>query len=180
MSIRQRFCNTAVSLLPSTRAFRLKAWLFRQAGMQISTSARIISTVKIWGTISLSVGDDCFIGHEVLIGGGDSQITIGKHVDIAPRVSILSGTHEVDMVGKHSAGAGYSQDITIEDGVWIGAGSTILAGVTIGRKAIIAAGSTVTQDIPAYTLAAGTPCRPKKTWSVDAQGWLGQSEAEAA
>ena len=35
----------------------------------------------------------------------------------------------------------------------------ILPGITIGEYAVIGAGSVVTKDIPAYTIAAGNPCR---------------------
>jgi len=180
MSLKQNLCHLIVGRLPPTRAYRLKAWLFRQAGVRISANARMTSSVKIWGTLNLSVGDDSFLGHEVLIAGGNSRVTIGNNVDIAPRVTILTGTHKVDMIGAHSAGAGCSQDIAIQDGAWIGAGSTILAGVTIGQKTIVAAGSTVTKDIPPFTLAAGVPCKPKKTWSPVTQRWLRHQEAREA
>jgi maltose O-acetyltransferase len=163
--------------VPATRLYPFKAWLLRKAGYAVASTARIVSSARIWGTMRLHIGDDSFVGHEVLICGGDCEIFIGDCVDIAPRVSIIAGTHHIDMVNPHSAGAGYSKDIRIEDGAWIGAGTTILGGVTIGRKAVIAAGSVVTSDIPAFTLAAGVPCRPRKTWQTVRQQW---SRLEAA
>lgn len=42
---------------------------------------------------------------------------------------------------------------------WIGANVTVLAGVTIGEGAIIGAGSVVREDIPAWTIAYGNPCK---------------------
>lgn len=172
MSFRRALGNALVGLLPATRAYRLKTWLFRQAGINIAHSARLVSSVRIYGTMDLAIGSDTFLGHEVLICGGDCEIFIGDCVDIAPRVSIIAGTHHFDMVNPHSAGAGYSKDIRIEDGAWIGAGTTILGGVTIGRKAVIAAGSTVINDIPAYAVAAGVPCVPKKVWQATDGQWL--------
>lgn len=35
----------------------------------------------------------------------------------------------------------------------------VVGGVTIGEGSVVAAGSTVTKDIPPYTLAAGVPAR---------------------
>lgn len=177
MSVKRTLCNFLSRSLPSTRAYPLKAWLLRRAGYGVSPAARIVSSVRIGGTMRLHIGGDSFVGHEVLICGGDCEIFIGDCVDIAPRVSIIAGTHKVDMIGDHSAGEGYSLDVKIEDGAWIGAGATILGGVTIGRKAVIAAGSIVTSDIPAFTLAAGVPCRPKKSWQPARQQW---SRLEAA
>lgn len=49
---------------------------------------------------------------------------------------------------------------TIGADVWIGQGVMIKAGVKIGVGAVIGAGSVVTKDIPPYTIAVGTPCRP--------------------
>lgn len=42
---------------------------------------------------------------------------------------------------------------------WIGANVTILSGVTIGEGAIIGAGSVVRDDIPAWSIAYGNPCK---------------------
>ena len=49
--------------------------------------------------------------------------------------------------------------ITVEDNVWIGGGSIILAGVTIGKGSVIGAGSVVTKSIPENCLAVGNPCK---------------------
>jgi acetyltransferase-like isoleucine patch superfamily enzyme len=138
----------------------------------VDPSARITSSVKILGLSQLSIGADTFVGHEVLISGGDCAIVIGRSVDIAPRVTLVAGSHQVDMTGEHSAGEGFSRDIVIEDGAWIGAGAILLGGVTIGRKAVIAAGSVVTEDIPPMTMAAGVPCRPKKFWQPQTNSWV--------
>ena len=40
---------------------------------------------------------------------------------------------------------------------WLGAGVTVLPGITIGENAIVAANATVTKDVPANAIAAGTP-----------------------
>ncbi len=49
---------------------------------------------------------------------------------------------------------GYSKFKTvIEDGVFIGSDTQLVAPVTVGREAVIAAGTTVTRDVPAGALA---------------------------
>ena len=50
-------------------------------------------------------------------------------------------------------------DTVIGNDAWIGQNVTILPGVHIGDGAIIGLNSTVTRDIPAYTVAAGNPAR---------------------
>lgn len=162
MSVRSWLTNCFVRLTPPSRAFVLRAVLWNFAGNRISLSARLVSSVRIIGPV-VEVGDDSFIGHETMLTGAvSSSITIGSCCDIAPRVLLVTGSHEIDPVGKHSAGEGIAKNIVIKDGVWIGAGSTILGGVTIGEKAVIGAGSIVTKDIPPYTIAYGCPCKPQR------------------
>jgi maltose O-acetyltransferase len=151
--------------------FGLKAWLYRWSGLNVHRACRIVSSARFVGPFALEAGADTHIGHDVMIIGGSSRIRIGDCVDIAPRVLIVSGTHEIDMTGSHSAGVGVSKNITIEDGVWIGAHATILGGVTIGKKAIIGAGSVVSRDIPPYVVAVGNPCKPIKRWDVATRSW---------
>jgi maltose O-acetyltransferase len=113
--------------------------------------------VRIWTAGPVSIGEDTFIGHEVLITGGAASIHIGNHCDIAPRVTIAGGSHE-EGTGNRAAGKGISKAIAIQDGVWLGAGVTVLGGVSIGAGAIIGAGSLVSKDVTEDTVAAGVPC----------------------
>lgn len=85
----------------------------------------------------------------------DVEISIGKHVAVAPNVSFFAAGHDYAKLDlPDTAGS-----ITVEDSCWIGARSIILQGVTIGEGAVIAAGSVVTRDIPSYTVAAGVPAK---------------------
>ena len=52
-----------------------------------------------------------------------------------------------------------AKPISVGSNVWIGAGSTILAGVAIGDNSVIGAGSVVTKSIPANVVAVGVPCK---------------------
>lgn len=159
--------NLFFSITPLTRWYSMRSNLLRFAGVDCHPAARIVSSCRIV-TLNVSIGEDTFIGHQVLISGNETaKITIGSHVDIAPRVVILSGTHEIDMQGTHSAGEGKGAPVWIQDGVWIGANSTVVPGVTIGQKSIIGAGSVVVSDIPPFCVAVGNPCRPIKRWNHD-------------
>ena len=144
-------------MLPDTRLFRFKTYLLRLRGFQVGDNVMVVSSVKI-KLKHFSVRDNTFIGHETLITGGDALVQIGQNVDIAPRCVIVSGTHEIG-VSQHRAGIGKSEDITIGDGTWIGAHSTILGGVCIGQGCVIAAGSLVREDIDDNCLVAGVPAR---------------------
>jgi acetyltransferase-like isoleucine patch superfamily enzyme len=152
--------NLFFSITPLARWYQLRARLLRIAGVDCHPSARIVSSCRIV-TLNVAIGEDTFIGHQVLISGTETaKITIGNHVDIAPRVVILGGTTKIDTQGAHSAGVGKGEP------VWVGGNSTIAPGATVGRKSIIGAGSVVVSDIPPFCIAVGNPCSPIKKWSL--------------
>ncbi|MDA0977608.1 MAG: acyltransferase [Proteobacteria bacterium] len=143
------------ALLPETRFFPLKASMLRQAGLQIGSNVRICSSAVIFGSGKLTIGSNTWIGHQVLLCAS-SSILIGENVDISPGVYVGTGTHEVS-TGERAAGPGFSKDIIIGNGAWIGARAVILPGVTIGAGAMVAAGSLVNRDVDAGTMVAGNP-----------------------
>ena len=82
-------------------------------------------------------------------------IEIGDNVTMAPRVHILCH----DASTKQFLNYTKIGRVTIGNNVFIGAESVVLPGVTIGDNVIIGANSTVTHDIPANSVAAGSPAR---------------------
>lgn len=149
-------CMLLFRLFPETRFFGLKASLLRWAGAAVGRGVRICSSVTILGPGRLEIGDDTWVGPQVLIVSG-SCVRIGRCVDIAPKVFIGTGTHQPDAEGKHSAGSGINRDVVIGDGVWLGVCSTILPGISIGHKAVVAAGAVVTRDVPEMKVVGGIP-----------------------
>jgi acetyltransferase-like isoleucine patch superfamily enzyme len=85
-------------------------------------------------------------------------VTIGDNCQMAPNVAIYTAGHPVHPATRNTAYE-YGIDITIGNNVWIGGNTVIMPGVRIGDNAVIGAGSIVTKDIPAWTVAAGNPCR---------------------
>lgn len=51
----------------------------------------------------------------------------------------------------------YKGDTIIGNDVWLGYNVTIMPGVRVGDGAIVAANSTVTKDVPPYTIVGGNP-----------------------
>jgi acetyltransferase-like isoleucine patch superfamily enzyme len=86
------------------------------------------------------------------------KVTIGNHVLFAPNVAIYTAGHPIHPESRNSEYE-YGIPITIGDNVWIGGNTVILPGVTIGDNAVIGAGSVVSKDIPANSIAVGTPCK---------------------
>lgn len=158
LTLRRFLANVVTTLIPPTRFYRLKVAIWRAAGVDVAPNERLVSSVRIWTSGPVSIGGDTFLGHEVMIVGGDAPVQIGARCDLAPRVLLVTGTH-LDGGPERAAGAGVSRPISISDGVWIGAASTVLGGVEIGECATIGAGSLVNKAIDKQVVAAGTPCR---------------------
>lgn len=83
-----------------------------------------------------------------------SGITVGSNVYLAPHIRFLASGHDLEDLERQVGGS-----IFVGANAWIGAGAIILPGVTIGDGAVIGAGSVVTRDIPAGSIAVGSPAR---------------------
>ncbi|MCF3128334.1 acyltransferase [Acinetobacter soli] len=155
--------NIIFSFLPATKMFKFKVLLLNFFGMDISPNARLCGNIKIYGRGKLIIGDDTFIGiGTCFILAEDAPIIIGKNCDIAPYCIFHTGSHEIGPSSRR-AGTGFSKQIIIKDGVWIGCRSTILYGVSIDSGSIIAATSTVLSgDYEKDILIAGIPARKKR------------------
>ncbi|RCU43294.1 galactoside O-acetyltransferase [Corallincola holothuriorum] len=121
-----------------------------------------LSSEFSYGTISL--GNNVFIAPQAWFRSDRGRIDIADDVMFGPKVQIYGGNHIFDVIGKkmnenHKDIYHQDKNVSIEPDVWVGGGSIILSGVTIGRGAIIGAGSVVTRNVPAYSIAAGNPCR---------------------
>lgn len=130
---------------------------------KVGKGTNIHPTVIIREGQYVAIGENCLINHNNLIQAGKSQagsITIGDYVHTGTNVVMLGFNHGFYTRDIPTKEQDYlDAPIVIEDDVWIGAGSIILAGVTIGRGAIIAAGAVVNKDVPAYAIVGGVPAK---------------------
>jgi maltose O-acetyltransferase len=148
----RRFAGwSLIAVSPLTRMYPLRARILNGMGFSVSPSVRCVSSARFF-LPTLIIGEDTFVGHEVRIfGGSESIVSIGSRVDIAPRAMLLAGTHEIGDSDRR-AGTGCGTTITVENGVWIGAGATIVGPAHLGPGCIIAAGEVVRGDVPANAL----------------------------
>jgi bifunctional UDP-N-acetylglucosamine pyrophosphorylase/glucosamine-1-phosphate N-acetyltransferase len=115
------------------------------------------------------VGEGVHVGNfvetkKIKLGKGSkaNHLTYLGDAEIGEGVNIGAGTItcNYDGVNKHTT--------VIEDGVFIGSDSTLVAPVTIGRGAYVAAASCITDDVPADALAFGRARQSVK------EGWARQ------
>lgn len=95
--------------------------------------------------IGAVVGEGTMIDMNAVLGG---RATVGKNCHIGAG-AVLAGVIEPPS----------AKPVIVEDDVLIGANAVVLEGVTIGKGAVVAAGAVVIDDVPPYTLVAGTPAK---------------------
>jgi bifunctional UDP-N-acetylglucosamine pyrophosphorylase / glucosamine-1-phosphate N-acetyltransferase len=118
------------------------------------------------------IGENAHVGNfvetkKIKLGKGSksNHLTYLGDAEIGEGVNIGAGTItcNYDGVNKHKT--------VIEDGVFIGSDSTLVAPVKIGRGSYVAAASCITEDVPADALALG---RARQTVK---EGWAAQKRA---
>jgi len=109
----------------------------------------------------LVVREYCYIGTGAIIG---PQVSIGAYTMLGPRVVCTGDDHRYDIPGVPVIFAGRPnlRPTMIGRDVWIGSGSTILAGVELGDGAIVAAGTVVSKNVPPCEIHGGVPNRKIK------------------
>lgn len=116
--------------------------------------------------LGATVGKDVFIGDYVRVDLNHSDLLIIEDgVHIAGGVRLLCHKKDLSnyMPGKIYGHQPYKYGrIHFCKNCAIGTGSLVMPGVTVGEGAVIGAGSMVTKDIPAWSLALGSPAKVVK------------------
>lgn len=143
-----------------TPRWALHGWrrfLLRCFGAQIGAGCRIAPSCRVWAPWNLTMGELSALGDQVDCYSMD-RITIGSKVAVSQRSFLCAGSHDTRSLARPLV----TGPIVIEDHVWIAAESFVHLGVVIHEGAVIGARSVVTQDMPAWSICAGHPCRKIK------------------
>ncbi|BBZ34866.1 WcaF family extracellular polysaccharide biosynthesis acetyltransferase [Mycolicibacterium confluentis] len=136
----------AVSTLVFTQVWcpsSARCAILRWFGADIGRGVLIRHRVRIQWPWRLAIGDDSWVGTDAELYNLET-ISIGSNVCISQRVYLCTGSHD-----RLSPTFDFDNGpITIGDGVWVCAQSTVLRGVTIGANSVIAATSLVSTDVP--------------------------------
>lgn len=136
----------------------------------------VLSGAKIGKNCNLNfnvfVENDVIIGDNVTIKSGVQLwdgLRVGNNVFISPNVAFTN-----DIAPRSKQYPERFLKTTINEGVSIGANSTIVGGISIGKYSMIGAGSVVTKSIPDFNLWYGNPaafkafiCKCGKKLDVD-------------
>lgn len=140
---------------------RLFFWMAYQKNWMLDPATD--KRAKYWKRCGAHINGKVNIGYDVYFDASNAKyITIDDGAWITSRCLLLC--HKRDM-SKYCKGDDINKmpyihgPIHICKGAHIGMGSIIMPGVTVGEGAVVGAGSLVTKDIPAWTVAVGSPAR---------------------
>lgn len=135
-----------------------RCWLLRLFGARLGKSVHPYPTARVWAPWNLEMGDHSCLSEEVDCYCVDI-IRIGAYSTVSQYSFLCTASHDYRQANMPLVTA----PITIGDRVWITADVFVGPGVTIGDGAVITARSSVFGDIPAWTVARGSPAAPVKS-----------------
>ncbi|GAA1982760.1 hypothetical protein [Microbacterium pumilum] len=134
----------------SVAVFRVNQWAYRR-GFVLRSAAAVADL--IW--LRLLVGAE--LPPDIVCGPGLRLAHMGRGVIVNRRVRIGSNVTLYHRVTLGVIGSDKGNVPTLEDGVYVGTGATVIGRVLVGEGARIGAGAVVTKDVPAFATAVGVP-----------------------
>lgn len=145
--------------IPSLPGFILRFIVCKIFAKRIHGFIWIQPRVEIVDLKNIEFGRNCGVNTGSYLNGLGG-IQIGSNVLIGSNVTISSGRHPIDGIdGEIFENPSIPLPITIEDGVWIGAGAVIMPGIILGRGCVIGANAVVTKSTDPCSVYAGVPAR---------------------
>ncbi len=130
--------------------------------IQIIFTAKSIGKNFYCGKFS-TVNKNTIIKNNVRLNGlhisGNGKVILGNYFIAGFESLIISDTHNYKGTDLPYDRTSITKETLIEDFVWIGARTIILAGSKIGEGAIIQAGAVVHGEIPPLAIAGGNPAK---------------------
>lgn len=125
----------------------------------------------IFDNPNIIIGDCTSIGRYCFITA-TSRVKIGEAVILSDRVYISDSDHRYENPDIPIIYQSMTKNGSVEIGnhSLIGVGATIL-NCNIGKHCIIGAHSLVTEDIPDYSVAVGTPAKVVKRFNFKTRSW---------
>ncbi|WP_305879901.1 DapH/DapD/GlmU-related protein [Simiduia sp. 21SJ11W-1] len=135
------------------------ATLFAEPGRDIIVGDRSSLAANCYLHGPIRLGKEVSINPNCRLEGGRAGIVIGDKTRIAAGCNMYAFNHGLQADTPIKDQPVSSKGIRIGQDVWVGANTAITDGVTVGDHAVIGINSTVTRDVPAYAIVAGSPAR---------------------
>lgn len=134
--------------------------LLRAFGARIAERAHIYAGARVWAPWNLVVGREAGIADGADIYN-PARVEIGEYAVISQGAYLCGASHDYTSMDFPLISA----PIVVGARAWVAARAIVKMGVTLGDGCVVGAGSVVTRDMPAWTVCAGVPCRPIRTYA---------------
>jgi acetyltransferase-like isoleucine patch superfamily enzyme len=139
---------------------------------RLEVGAQALFEPHVWITAPapgrVRIGEGTFLNIGVMVAAVD-LVEIGSHCMLANGCFVTDANHRFDDPDTPVPWQGFTSKgpTRIGDDVWLGANVVVTSGVTIGERCVVGANSVVTQDIPAFSIAAGVPAKVLRAVTYD-------------
>ena len=130
----------------------LKVMFLKLFGAKIGKGVMIKPSVNIKYPWLLEIGNYVWIGEGVWIDNL-AKVYIGDNACLSQGAMLLCGNHDY----KKSTFDLIVGEITIEEGVWIGAKTVVCPGITCGAHSILTVGSIANKNMDIWGIYKGNP-----------------------
>lgn len=131
--------------------------LLRLFGAKIHNTAKVFPSAKVWGPWNLTMDEFSCISFHVDCYSV-AAVHIGAHSTVSQYSYLCTASHDINDPGMRLT----TEPIVIGAGAWVCADVFVAPGVTIGDGAVVGARSSVFENVPPWTIAAGNPCKMLK------------------
>jgi len=139
-------------------SYGIKRSVLRVFGAKIGKGVIIKPRVNIKYPWLLRVGDHSWIGEGAWIDN-IGEVNIGPNCCLSQGAMLLCGNHNFTS----STFDLQIGEITLEEGVWIGAKSIVCPGVTCHSHSVLSVSSVTSADLKKFTIYRGNPAVEVKT-----------------
>lgn len=143
---------------------------------RVAPTAFVAPTAVLVGNVVVEEEASVWYGAVLRADHGAHGIVVGARSSVQDNAVIHVALEQGTFVGRDvTVGHGaLLEGCRIDDGALIGMGAIVLNYARVGSRALVAAGSVVLErgQIPADTVAAGSPARVKKVLEGPARSWI--------
>jgi putative colanic acid biosynthesis acetyltransferase WcaF len=130
----------------------LRIFLLKLFGATIGSNAVLRPGINIKFPWKLKLGNNVWIGENVWIDNL-ARVTIGDNCCISQGALLICGNHNFQKTTFDLI----TQEIKLENGVWIGAKAVVCPGVIANSHSVLCVGSVASANLLAYGIYRGNP-----------------------
>jgi carbonic anhydrase/acetyltransferase-like protein (isoleucine patch superfamily) len=144
---------------------------------RIASTAFVAPTATVIGDVT--IGEEASVWFGAVLRGDVGRIEVGARANIQDN-AVLHTTDRIPTVVEDDVTIGHGavlEGCTVRRGALVGMNAVILHEAVVGEESLVAAGSVVTDgtEIPPQTVAAGAPCRARKSLSGVSAQWIARA-----